>query len=637
MNIRNKGYIYSYPADSKFLPSTINIKNSRTITNSINIDNTLLDSIGCVIISPGYYTLSENIYFNPASPNKAAIVIMSDNVTLDFNQNSLTNISNSVYGVVVARNSNNVSIINTFKNLNNLKIDPCNKKIPYKNSNTNGTINDFLIAGIRVFGRTKYIRIQDIHINQNISQNLQNNILPIRNEDVIDAKLNYGISVGEGDSIGIDMLETNIQNGVNNLEIKNVFIGGSIIGVRLISTFNYEIINCDFINNSYYSLLTGSAFILSNNDSVFNNLCKFGNISNCRFVDNQGKNNNISRPDNNNFFKFFCCLGAYYVDSLIIKSCLFSNNNSDTNTSIIDVESSINIVIDGNIIGNSTATNEATLLSGINFSVKRGLLLNSVLERDFEFVTNENVEIKNTVIQKLFGTNVNLQGIIMSTINNCTIINCNIYDLKNKYNFASSNKTSVGFMITNISQIYYAQNINIIDSSAINIGLKKEFSDESSFYILDYAKNIKFENCHGSHSSSSLIIFDKTITNDSGAKNITVDNCKFINNNISILVRSTSVTSINQRFEGLNILNTNIYNSIIGILTGEIVPKLVIRNNIIISQFSIGIRLFSTQGYVSNNIVYTIVAYINVPAVNIVTSPVLSLSNNVVNLNVSLV
>ena len=238
---------------------------------------------GIILDKPGTYRLKEDICFKPQHKGTTAITIAASDVTLDLAECTLSqgNDIKCVYGIAVARDVSCVTITGV------------------KNR---AKILDFTLCNVRVLGRTDKIALENIASSQSEPRQVSNADIPEFCSDFLCTNINIGIEIGEGDTSNVSMVGTDRENKVTNISLKNIIAERSAIGCHLVFTFGIEILDSVFTENTYFGLLAGNNWLVSDGiDSEGFGIAAFpivgnGVIRNCRFDKNSGNNFDLINP-----------------------------------------------------------------------------------------------------------------------------------------------------------------------------------------------------------------------------------------------------------------------------------------------------------------------------------------------------
>lgn len=344
------------PSNDEILPSVINYKYNVEFPsddcrkkNVYKITNNNVGRKGIIITKPGTYKFCSNIGFKPCSGYRAAIIINASNVILDLGQYSLSqkNKFPNVYGIVVARDVKYVTITGV-KNI--------------------ATIRNFTLAGIRIYGRTQYVNINNVIVKQNIPVQLIPEEMPVDCADILQLSLTLGIAVGEGDTFGVHMQGTNKSNLVEEFSLTDVTCDGATIGCHMIFTFGFEILRSVFTKNTYYGLLNGTGWVVPGNGPFGLEFPVGGNgvITDCKFEKNYGLNYDLANPGDLYVFDFVSGIANYEVSNVKIDRCLVADNSNNGYIIAADHDAARNIKWNDCVITGTRSIEEAA--DGLHFS-----------------------------------------------------------------------------------------------------------------------------------------------------------------------------------------------------------------------------------------------------------------------------
>ncbi len=584
---------------------------------------------GIIIRTPGTYKFCSDIIFRPCVEMSAAIIIASSNVILDLDKYSLIQKCNKpkVYGIVVARDANYVNITG-IKNI--------------------ATIRNFTLAGIRIYGRTRYITIENMIVKQTTPKQLTNEQIPADYADILQLNLNLGIAVGEGDTFGVHMQGTNKLNLVEEFSLKDVTVEGSTIGCHMIFTYGFEVLRSVFTKNTYYGLLNGTGWVVPGNGEFGLEFPVGGNgvITDCRFEKNHGLNADLSNPGDAYVFDFVCGVALYDVSNVAVDRCLVQDNSNNGYIIAADHDASRNIKWTNSIITGTRSIYGPA--DGLHFSGSIPSTIGSLSGDDYPLIQDFNITVKNCTATDGKSEESRGAGFVFAYVQGAHISDCNASGMVGGLQSAgfyvvgglpggrSSNITFVnntaerngyaglgkaaGFFIRNVSNdIVLQHNIANGNGNGADLSYGAGFLVEVSSNNPDaYIKNVDLDNCvakgngNGSENSGGFVILNIASNQPASIENVAVEKSitKF-NNGHGVLIKGNIV--------GASVNETEIYqNTLVGI-------------NIVDNADSESV-------FVSRNTAYNNKAgnYNGVALVNIVTGSPYALPANPGFLNVSI-
>lgn len=335
-------------------------------------------SNGIILRVPGVYKFAENIVFSPTIERTTAISVVGSNITLDFGGNILSqgNALPLIYGVGVARGVKNFLLTGRDKE---------------------AQILDFTLAGIRVFGNTDTITVENITVAQSVPQQLTNDQIPVECKDIICLRLNYGICIGEGDTGSIVFAGTSRANLVKNVILRNSTIKGSTIGVQMIFTCEITVSDCLVIENTYYGALFGTSWVVLNDagTEVLFPLVWNGVVQRSRFDKNKGLNFDLANPADLFVFDFLSGLSFYGAQTFEVDSCTTHENFNNGFILAVDHDGSHSMTWSNH----SSKRNQSTLeiCDGWHHSGSVANTIGPCLGQAFPFATNQNLVLRNSV------------------------------------------------------------------------------------------------------------------------------------------------------------------------------------------------------------------------------------------------
>ena len=363
------------------------------------------DKNGLIISHPGVYKLAENIKFKPHEQRTTALTITASNVILDLGSHTLKQGNNTqfVYGIAICRDVKNVKITGVIGV---------------------ASVLNFTLAGIRVFGRTDTITIENVIVSQTVTKELTNDQIPANCSDILCLNMNVGIIVGEGDTGYISMKGTDKANLVTNLTIGNVTAKRSVIGCHIVFTFGIKVYNSSFIENTYYGLLIGFSWLILNEDGTQTfPTAADGTITDSHFDRNVGTNHaSLSNPQDTFNFDFISGLAFNGVRTFEVTDCTVNDNASDSFILALDHDGCNNMTY-RNCVAKRTRS-ETFVGDGIHFS---GSIANTigpcVTGNDFPFNTNFNIVLDNCIAEDTFA-GFRAAGMRFAFVDGAVIKNC---------------------------------------------------------------------------------------------------------------------------------------------------------------------------------------------------------------------
>lgn len=527
-----KNFVHS--SNNDILPSIIDYKcNVKFSSSDYKISQEDVGRRGIIITKPGIYEFCSDIIFNPCKHKEftCAIIIASSNVTLNLGQYSLSqkNKNKNTYGIVVTRDVNNI-VITGIKN--------------------RATINNFTLAGIRVYGRTKYISINNVIVRQDIPVQLTNEEIPADCKDILDFSLNLGIAIGEGDTFGVHMKETNKANLVKEFSLVDVVAEGSVIGCHIIFTFGFEILRSVFTKNTYNGLLVGTGWAVPGDGPFGLEFPVGGNgvITDCRFEKNYGLNFGLVNPSETFIFDFLSAIALYEVSNVKVDRCLVADNSNNGYIIAADHDASQNITWTNSVVTKTRSISGPA--DGLHFSgsipSNIGLCTFGV---DYPLIQDFNITIKNCTSTDGVSREGRSAGFVIAFVQGAHISDCNAsgmvggtessgFDIVGDLpggrtsNITLINNTaerngengkgiSAGFKVDNV-----IDNIILKNNIANGNGTGKDLDFGSGFLVISisendsepYIRNIDFDNCtannngNGKENSGGFVALNLTET-----------------------------------------------------------------------------------------------------------------------------
>ena len=529
---------------------------------------------GIIINQPGTYKFCSDIKFDPHCGTNVAIIIASSNVILDLNKHSLIqkHYKPNVYGIVIARDVKYVKITG-IKNI--------------------ATIRNFTLAGIRVYGRTQYISIQNLIVKQDIPKQMTNEQIPADCADILKLSLNLGIAIGEGDTFGVHMQGTNKLNLVEEFSLMDVMVDGSTIGCHMIFTFGFEILRSIFTKNTYYGLLHGTGWAVPGEGPFGLEFPVGGNgvITDCRFEKNYGLNADLANPGDEYVFDFVSAVANYEVSNVAIDRCLVADNSNNGYIIAADHDAARNIKWTNSIITGTRSIYEPA--DGLHFSGSVPHTVGDCTGMDYPLIQDFNITVTNCTatdgmseesravgfviayVQGAHISNSNASGmvggnqcagfIILGGLPGGRTSNITLVNNTAERNGASGAGRAAGFFIRNVSDnIVLKDNIANGNGNGQNLDYGAGFLVEANNGDSDaFIKNIDIDNCtakgngNGSEKSGGIVVLNITEEQTPPITNVAIEKSvsKF-NNGYGVL--------LNGNILGASVNETEIYQNTLG-------------------------------------------------------------------------
>lgn len=461
---------------------------------------------GIIINQPGNYKFCSDIIFNPHCKTNVAIIIASSNVILDLGKYSLIqkHHKSNVYGIVVARDCKYVKITGT-KNI--------------------ATIRNFTLAGIRIYGRTKYISVQNLIVKQKVPQQMTNDQIPADCADILKLSLNLGIVVGEGDTFGVHMQGTNKLNLVEEFSLNDVTVDGSTIGMHMIFTFGFEITHSVFTRNTYYGLLHGTGWVVPGDGPFGLEFPVGGNgvINNCRFEKNYGLNLDLANPNDEYVFDFVSGIANYEVSNVAIDKCIVADNSNNGYIIAADHDASRNIKWTNSIITGTRSIFEPA--DGLHFSGSIPFTVGDCTGMNYPLVQDFNITIDNCTSTDGISNESRAAGYVMAYVQGAHISNSNASGMV-------GGSQSAGFYVTGGLPGGRSSNITLVNNTAERNGADGN-GRSAGFFIRNVSNDIVLKDniANGNGNGLTLdygagFLVEANIADpDAFIKNIDIDNC----------------------------------------------------------------------------------------------------------------
>jgi len=453
----------------------------------------------------------------------------------------------------------------------------------YFSSDNNITNNNFINDGVIVEGF-----LSDFH-----SLNIPPNNI-VNEKPLYYYKDCNGINI---DGISVGQL---ILANCTNVDVKNLQINNTAVGIEVAHSMNITITNNNLSNN-----FRGILLIYSSNNMITNN-----NVSNNDYGIIVGRSyNNVS---------------GNYVSSNYWTGISAGSYNNITNNWVVSNQYGISVGSNNNIMENNVSNNEC----GISLSLS-----------SYNNVASNNISMNNSVGISLYSSSNNIiinnnisnnhDGIRFESSSNNNIINNNvstnkdegIYLYKSSTNNITNNKiySNAG----NGTRFWLSSNNNISNNNFLNDGVFIEggLSHFNSHYIptnnivngkpLYYYKDCSgididglqvgqliFANCTGINIKNLQINNTDAGIEIAHSRNINIINNNVTNNRVSVFLYTS---------KNINITNNNVSNNEYGIYLKSSSSNNIIIDNNVLSNSNYGIYLWSssnnniTNNNVSNN------------------------------------
>lgn len=639
----SSGLLYtSHDAISNQIPSNIYYKNNSLKLPNENITYITQKDIeyhGTNLAYPGKYQLSSDLLFEPYSNNTAAILITSSNVYLDLSYFTIINRNGKGdYGIIIARDVSNVTITGL---------------------NNEAQINDFNIAGIRVYGRTTNIKIENVSIIQHTPKRITDSILPDKCSDIINFRAAVGVSIGEGDTLGVHMLNTFKTNIVQGFKLLNTKIDGHMYGLHIIFTNDFVMDNCLFTKNTFYSTLIGSSWAVpgNNENGLEYPLGNGGVITNCRYISNHSDNIANSKPEGIFFFTVSISIGIYNYDNVKVTDCVISDTVATGYLLACDHDSASNVYWNNITITDITSTNDFS--EGFHLSGSLAFIVGACLNLPYPIVSDYNATLENITVQNVTGY-LHSAGITLAYVNGCVMRDCtvngiNSYGEDAGFYFVGDDPTPINGSLPFDENYGRTRFCRIKNCIAKNVGTFEKNLDlgiqkiAAGFYITYFCNDLTFENCIAAGNCKSItntlgggffvhyVLYPFSDTGNSSIFNINFIECdannngtifeSFLNHAGMLVYDEFLISDPYKTLSSIVVTNCKFYNNIYGIYCRTLFNALsnVFLGNEIYSNFANGI--FSDTTLNQNNVFVKNVAYSNQINYNGLVPGVISLQN----------
>lgn len=573
---------------------------------------------GIIITKPGLYRFKEDIEFSPSVTRTAAISITASNVILDLDRFTLrqTNATPLIYGIFVCRDVNN-----------------------FKLTGSAGVaqIVDFSLAGIRVFGRTDTITIENIIVTQTEIKQLTNDEIPVDCANILCLRLNVGIVIGEGDPGYISMAGTDRNNKVTHLTIRNIIAKRSSVGCHIVFTSGITVDDSTFTENTYYGLIIGTIWIvLDDAGEPIRNTANNGVITNCRFDQNKSTQNALlTNPGDTFMFDFVAAISFNQVENFVVRKSTVHDNSSDSFILAADHDGSRNMTWKNCTIKRNRS--DFFICDGFHMSGSIANTLGPCLGSEFGFDQNHNFVIEDCDSEDNFGE-ASCSNFRFAFPSGGRVTNCS----------AAGATSGLGGLAAGFrcqGDLPGGQGQDLVFSNCISQrNMAIEPSIEAGFIINEVMRNVVIRDCiiqdNGNPESAAVlsggIVIQPRLS--AGIENVTIEG-NTINNNGSLLASSSAgilaftddpTLSINRV---LVQNNTLAYNRGDGVRFEGGVTGVVVKKNEADQNEGVGFNLDGATPpiFVTKNIAYNNTGgnYAGVPATNIVVGDINDLPANV--------
>ncbi len=267
---------------------------------------------GCVITRPGLYNLEKNAQFNPSAPNLSAIVIDSDNVTLNLCGRTLSNSGSQAGTVGILVNGRTNVVIQ------------------------GGTVTGFNLYGIRLNGQSSYVTLKDLAVVSNGAANTLGGGISISSSDataithdiVIDqvnasGNIFNGLSLGGvNDVVIVDSKFNNTQGTVSPFGVSSWGVFGTALpfgGFSGIPNNNISISNSEASNGTSLGGAIGIEFLSVNGFALNSNIT----ITRCITNNNRGGGDPLAINEGEGIV-------LDGVQNFLVKDCVSSGNGMNS-------------------------------------------------------------------------------------------------------------------------------------------------------------------------------------------------------------------------------------------------------------------------------------------------------------------
>jgi len=244
-----------------------------------------------------------------------------------------------------------------------------------------------------------------------------------------------GIAVGEGDTFGVHMQETNKTNLVEQFSLTDVTCDGATIGLHMIFTFGFEVLRSIFTKNTYYGFLNGTGWVVPGDGPFGLEFPVGGNgvVTDCRFEKNYGLNYDLANPltdpedpDSGLYvFDFVAAIANYDVSNVTMERCLVADNSNNGYIIAADHDAARNIKWNDCVVTGTRSIFEPA--DGLHFSGSVAHTVGSAgcTGADYPFVQDFNITVTNCTSTDGKSEQHRAVGFVVAYVQGCHISNCN--------------------------------------------------------------------------------------------------------------------------------------------------------------------------------------------------------------------
>lgn len=432
---------------------------------------------GLLLSKPGRYYLTENINYRPATGGSAAITIAASGITLDLGGYTLAQVNQTenTVGIAVARDVQRVKI---------------------RGSEGVAQILDFTLIGIRVLGRTRFLTIRNLIVSQSVPRGLTNAQIPEDCSQILTLSYQVGILIGEGGESFYGFAGTSRDNRVADFKLQNVTAQNHVIGVQIVFAERFLIEDSLFTKNSFYGLLVGTAWLISEVDNpsqvVFPVASDFV-IRRSHGDQNEGPFEELANPGDTFLFDFLSGLAFYETLNGQIEHSTANDNLSPTYLLAVDHDGTRGMRWSNCTTNGNRSTGyycDGFHMSGsVPYTIGQCLGIDVALQQNYDAVIENHVSNSNRGL-------LDTDGLALAYVNGIAVNNCVAEGNRSDEGFG------VGFLSLGTSGLPGGTNSNIVFRNCI-----AQSNTQAGFWIA---------------APSTAVVVEKSVANGNGSQGVLI-------------------------------------------------------------------------------------------------------------------
>jgi hypothetical protein len=381
-----------------------------------------------------------------------------------------------------------------------------------------------------VLGRTQFVSIENLIVAQDVPRQLSNDQIPAECKNILGLSLNLGIAVGEGDTFGVHMQDTNKKNLVDQFSLTDTTVTGSTIGCQIIFTFGFEVARSIFTRNTYYGLLNGTGWAVPGDGPLGLEFPVGGNgiIADSRFEHNHGLNYDLSNPGDKYIFDFVSAVAHYEVSNVSITNCIVADNSNNGYIIAADHDGARNITWTNSFVTKVRSVFEPA--DGLHFSGSIPFTVGTCTGVNYPLIQDFDITVKNCNVADCVSRDSRASGFVFAYVQGAHVSGCNASGI-------AGGTSAFGFDIVGGLPGGRTSNVTLVHNTAERNGVTGG-GRAAGFTIENVSDNIVLKNniANGNGTSPNLeygagiLVRSDGINPGSVIKNIEIDGCTLIGN-----------------------------------------------------------------------------------------------------------